>query len=85
MAALLVDAILAGLADKFAGYQERQDLILASITVPQFRLQWLDDSKQASARSVLYEMSRAVTVVSDRSENEPSPPKKMNSSLSWHN
>ena len=72
VAAPLVDAILTGLANRFAGYHERQDLILASITLPQFRLRWLDDSKKASARCMLYEMSRALTVVSDRSADEPS-------------
>jgi len=73
VAAPLVDAIVTGLANRFAGYQERQDFILASITLPQFRLRWLDDSKKASARSVLYEMSRALTVVSDRPADEPLP------------
>jgi len=34
VAASLVDAILAGLSKRFAGYHERQDLILASITLP---------------------------------------------------
>ena len=38
VAAPLVDAILAGLSKRFARYHERQDLILASITLPQFRL-----------------------------------------------
>ena len=34
VAAPLVDAILAGLSKRFAGYHERQDLILASIILP---------------------------------------------------
>ena len=42
----LVDAILVGLVTRFAGYSEREDLILASVTLPQFRLRWLDEVKK---------------------------------------
>ena len=41
----LVDAILAGLVT-FAVYSESEDLILASITLPQFRRRWLDEVKK---------------------------------------
>lgn len=30
----LVDALLDGLATRFAGYSEREDLIIASVTLP---------------------------------------------------
>lgn len=50
----LVDAILAGLADRFNGYSERTELIIASVTLPQFKLRWLDDVGKENARSLLY-------------------------------
>jgi len=56
-----VDAILGGVAKRFEGYWDRQELVLASITLPQFRLRWLDDGKKASACSAVYERWRAVT------------------------
>ena len=51
----LVDAILGGLVTCFAGYSEHEDLILASITLPQFRLRWLDEVKRERTRALLYE------------------------------
>jgi len=39
----LDDTTLAGFVTRFVGYSEREDLILASITLPQFRLRWLDE------------------------------------------
>jgi len=38
LTAPLVDALLGGLATRFAGYSEREDLINVSVTLPQFRL-----------------------------------------------
>ena len=53
-AAPLVDAILSGVTKRFAGYPDRPELFLASVTLPQFRLGWLDESKRSSCRSLLY-------------------------------
>ena len=55
LAGPLIDAILAALRTRFAGYNERSELILASITLPQFKLRWLDDAKKTEARSLLYQ------------------------------
>jgi len=54
VAAALVDAVLQGLTTRFEGYSDRQELVLASITLPQFRLRWLDESNEASACAALY-------------------------------
>ena len=52
----LLDAILAGLAERFNGYSERPELIIASVTLPNFKLRWLDDIDigKEHARSLLY-------------------------------
>ena len=50
----LLDAILAGLAERFNGYSERPELIIASVTLPNFKLRWLDDIGKEHARSLLY-------------------------------
>jgi len=55
VAALLVDAVLQGLNRRFEGYSDCQELVLASITLPQFRLRWLDEPKKASVRATLYQ------------------------------
>ena len=51
----LIDAILAAMETRFARYSERSELIVASVTLPQFRLRWLDDAKKDEARSLLYQ------------------------------
>ena len=48
----LIDAILS-MGTRFAGYSDRSELIIASVTLPQFRLRWLDDAKKAAARSLM--------------------------------
>ena len=50
----LVEALLTGIDRRFYGYSERYDLILASATLPQFKLRWLDDAGKEHARSLLY-------------------------------
>jgi len=58
---LIADAALAGLNKRFQGYDTRHDLILASVTLPQFRIRWLeDDDKKSQARNLLYEQLRVV-------------------------
>jgi hypothetical protein len=57
----LVEAVLAGLNKRFKDYDIRHNLILASVTLPQFRLRWLeDDDKKSQARNLLYEQLRIV-------------------------
>jgi len=56
----LIDAILSDLDTRFAGYSDRSELIIASVTLPQFRLRWLDEAKKAAARSLMYEYATAV-------------------------
>ena len=53
-AASLVDAVLSGVAKLFAGYRERNDLIIATVSVPQFKLRWLEEPDKERARSLLY-------------------------------
>lgn len=61
MAVPLVEAVLKGLNQRFEGYDLQDDLIIASVTLPQFRLRWLDDDdKKSNARTILYEHLRAV-------------------------
>jgi len=56
----LIDAILSALGTRFAGYGDRSELIIASVTLPQFTLRWLDDAKKAAVRSLMYEYATAV-------------------------
>jgi hypothetical protein len=58
----LADAVLAGIAKRFtaSGFFDRSDLILASITLPQFKLRWLDDSRKEQARSFLDSFARTM-------------------------
>lgn len=49
----LANAVLSGIAERFAGYFECTDLIVASVTLPQFKLRWLDDTGKEHARSLL--------------------------------
>ena len=65
----LVDAILAGLVTRFAEYSEREDLILASITLPQFRMWWLDEVKKERARALLYESVDRVEQTVERQQS----------------
>ena len=72
-AAPLVDAILAGVTKRLAGYADRPELLLASFTLPQFRLGWLDESKRSSCRSLLYEHTRMVSAaLQEGTEHNPS-------------
>ena len=54
----LADAVLAGIAKRFTGFFDRSDLIMASITLPQFKLCWLDDSGKEQAPSLLCSYAR---------------------------
>ena len=65
----LVDAILAGLVTRFAEYSEREDLILASITLPQFRMWWLDEVKKERTRALYESVDRLEQTVERASES----------------
>ena len=57
------EAVLSGVSERFQGYDTRHDLVIASVTLPQFRLslRWLDDDeKKGQARTLLYEQVRFV-------------------------
>ena len=56
----LADAVLAGIAKRFTGFFDRSDLIMASITLPQFKLCWLDDSGKEQAPSLLCSYARTM-------------------------
>lgn len=58
----LIDAILEALKTRFAGYNERSELIIASMTLPQFKLRWLGEPKKADARSLLYQYATSIQV-----------------------
>jgi len=61
LAAPLLDAVLSGVSERFQGYDTRHDLIIASVTLPQFRLRWLMMMrKKGQARTLLYEQVRFV-------------------------
>ena len=44
----LADAVLAGHDKRVQGYDTRHDLILDSVTLPQFRMRWLEDDDRKS-------------------------------------
>ena len=50
MASPLVDALLTCIEKRFDGYFARDDLILASITHPEFHLRWLEKDTEAKDR-----------------------------------
>jgi len=56
----LIDAILSALGTRFAANSDRSELIIATVTLPQFRLRWLDKAKKAAAHSLMYEYATAV-------------------------
>jgi hypothetical protein len=59
VAAPLAIAVLHGIDERFATYYSRSDLIIASVTLPQFRLRWIeDDVKKGQARTMLYDLVR---------------------------
>ena len=49
----LADALLQGVDTRFQGYMDRQDLVLASLTMPQFRLRWLPDEAARQTAKLL--------------------------------
>ena len=51
LASPLVDALLTGIEKRFDGYFARDDLILACITHPEFRLRWLEKDTEAKDRA----------------------------------
>ena len=55
-----MDAVLQSRNRRFEGYSDRQELVLASFTLPQFRLRWLGESKKAFARATLYQHCHTV-------------------------
>lgn len=60
LAAPLLTAVLSGLDKRFQGYDERHDLIIASVTLPQFRMRWIDNNdRKKIARSLLYDELQA--------------------------
>ena len=46
-------------------------MILASISLPQFRLRWLDEAKKETARALLYESVQSVDIVEQTVERAP--------------
>jgi hypothetical protein len=56
----LVDAILAGTDKWFGAFLDCIDLIIASVTLPQFKLHWLDNTGKEWARSMLYSYMSAL-------------------------
>jgi hypothetical protein len=56
----LADAVQAGIAKRSTGFFDRSDLIMASITLPQFKIRWLDESGKEQARSLLYTYARTM-------------------------
>jgi hypothetical protein len=48
----LADTALAGITKRFTGFLDRSDLIMARITLPQFKRRWLDESGKEQARSL---------------------------------
>jgi hypothetical protein len=56
----LADAVSAGIAKRLTGFFDCSDLILASITLSQFKLRWLDDNGKEQARSLLYSFVRTM-------------------------
>ena len=49
----LADAVLDGIAKRFTGYFDRSELIMESITLPQFKLRWVDEGSKERGRSLL--------------------------------
>jgi hypothetical protein len=71
----LVDAILHGLNTRFEGFETHADALLSTVTLPQFRLRWLEDNKKNQVRSLLHVQVRLVaqqqSAVGDAAVNLP--------------
>lgn len=73
----LIDALLQGIDDRFAHLLKREDLILASIVHPQFRLRWMDsDEQKLKGKKILLDAMQKLqelpVSMSDLSESEMS-------------
>ena len=66
----LVDAVLAGVDKRFSGYFDTTDLIVASVTLPQFKLRWLDDLGKERARSLLQSQVAALNDSKNEAESQ---------------
>jgi hypothetical protein len=49
----LVHAVLAGIDKRFSVFFDRTNLIIVSVTLPRFKLRWLDDTSKERVRSLL--------------------------------
>ena len=58
----LADALLQGVDTRFQGYMDRQDLVLASLTMPQFRLRWLPDEAARQTAKLIVVVFKCCTV-----------------------
>jgi hypothetical protein len=69
----LINAVLSGLDARFQGYDIRHDLIIASVTLPQFRMRWIEDNESKNqARTLLYEqlqLNAAQQLAADSDDN----------------
>ena len=71
MAVPLLESVLKGLNQRFEGYDHKDDFIIASVTLPQFWLRWLeDDDKKSHARTILYEQVRAIQQQQQQQEGQ---------------
>ena len=62
----LADAILAGLRRRFGDFEQRQDLIKASVSHPQFKLRWMStDAAKLNGKALLLEAMHAVSLNSE--------------------
>ena len=56
IAAPLADSLLKGIDKRFLGYFQRKDLILANMTMPQFRTRWIESKvMKVNCRNVFAE------------------------------
>ena len=51
---------MAAIDKQLSGFFDRTDLIIASVTLPQFKLRWLDDTGKEQARSLLHSFASAL-------------------------
>lgn len=71
IAGLLVDAILDGINRRFEGFETCADELLSAVTLPQFRLHWLEDKKRNQVRSLLQEQVGLVAQLCDHKVSRP--------------
>jgi hypothetical protein len=84
----LINVVLSGLDARFQGYDIRRNLIIARVTLPQFRMRWIEDNEMKNqARNLLYEqllLNEAQWLAADSDYNRKSSSQAASDDIFFH-